>query len=182
MAITLWTSGIYKVILCFYDEYVRYVEKIMDIGCPWVLVKNDEQILLMNTAGGASQVSTFRWRHNGRDNVSKHQPHHCLLNRLLRRWSKKTSKLCVTGLCVRNSSGTGEFPAQMASNAENVSIWWRHHGRSYPINMLSAAHLNSYSPGQNGRHVAGYFLNPFSLVKNCILIRISLFVPLGTMS
>ena len=25
--------------------------------------------------------------------------------------------------------GTGEFPAQMASNAENVSIWWRHHER-----------------------------------------------------
>ena len=23
---------------------------------------------------------------------------------------------------------TGEFPAEMASNAENVSIWWRHHG------------------------------------------------------
>ena len=23
--------------------------------------------------------------------------------------------------------GTGEFPAQIASNAENVSIWWRHH-------------------------------------------------------
>ena len=22
---------------------------------------------------------------------------------------------------------TGEFPAQMASNAENVSNWWRHH-------------------------------------------------------
>ena len=27
-----------------------------------------------------------------------------------------------------NSPGTGEFPAQMASNAENVSIWRRHHG------------------------------------------------------
>ena len=26
-----------------------------------------------------------------------------------------------------NSPGTGEFPAQMASNAENISIWWRHH-------------------------------------------------------
>ena len=25
------------------------------------------------------------------------------------------------------SPGTGEFPAQMASNAENVSIWGRHH-------------------------------------------------------
>ena len=24
-------------------------------------------------------------------------------------------------------TGTGKFPAQMASNAENVSIWWRHH-------------------------------------------------------
>ena len=28
----------------------------------------------------------------------------------------------VTGLCARNSPGTGEFPAQMASNAENVSM------------------------------------------------------------
>ena len=26
-----------------------------------------------------------------------------------------------------NSPGTVEFPAQMASDAENVSIWWRHH-------------------------------------------------------
>ena len=69
----------------------------------------------------------LQWRHNGRDSVSNHQPHDCLLNRLLRRRSKKTSKLCVTGLCVGNSSGTGEFPAQRASNAENVSIWLRHH-------------------------------------------------------
>ena len=29
-------------------------------------------------------------------------------------------------LC-REFNGTSEFPAQMASNAENVSIWWRHH-------------------------------------------------------
>ena len=26
-----------------------------------------------------------------------------------------------------NSPVTGEFPAQMASNTENVSVWWRHH-------------------------------------------------------
>ena len=50
-----------------------------------------------------------------------------LLNRLFRRRSKKTSKLCVAGLCAGNSPVTGEFPAQMASNGENVSIWWRHH-------------------------------------------------------
>ena len=48
-----------------------------------------------------------------------------------RRRSKKTPKLCVTGLCVVNSPVTGEFTAQRASNAENVSIWWRHHGISY---------------------------------------------------
>ena len=41
--------------------------------------------------------------------------------------SKKSWKLRVTGLCAGNSPGTGEFPAQMASYAENVSIWWRHH-------------------------------------------------------
>ena len=69
----------------------------------------------------------LRWRHNGCHSVSNHQPHNCLLNRLFRRKSKKTSKLRVTGLCARNSPGTGEFPAQMASYAENVSIWWRHH-------------------------------------------------------
>ena len=39
---------------------------------------------------------------------------------------QKISKLRVTGVCVGNSPVIGEFPAQMASNAENVSIWWRH--------------------------------------------------------
>ena len=34
---------------------------------------------------------------------------------------------CVTSLCTRNSPVTGEFIAQMASNAENVAVWWRHH-------------------------------------------------------
>ena len=66
------------------------------------------------------------WRHNGRGSASNHQHHDCLLNRLFRRRSKKTSKLRVTGLCAGNSPGTGEFPAQMSSNAENVSIWWCH--------------------------------------------------------
>ena len=73
------------------------------------------------------QIYALQWRHNGCDGVSNHQPHDCLLNRLFRRRSKKTSKLRVTGLCAGNSPVTGEFPAQMASNAENVFIWWRYH-------------------------------------------------------
>ena len=72
-------------------------------------------------------IYTLQWRHNGRDGVSNHKPHDCLLNRLFRRRSKKISRLRVTGLCVGNSPVTGEFPAKRASNAQNVSIWWRHH-------------------------------------------------------
>ena len=79
-------------------------------------------------------VFPLRWRHNDHAGVSNHQPPGCLLNRLFRRKSKKTSKLRVTGLCAGNSPGTGELPAQMASYEENVSIWWRHHG--YMINIL----------------------------------------------
>ena len=71
--------------------------------------------------------NSLRWRHNGRDSVSNHQHHHCLLNRLFRRRSTKSSKLRVTGLRVGNAPGTGEFPSQMA-------IWWRHH-------VLQAIHI-----------------------------------------
>ena len=39
---------------------------------------------------------------------------------------QRTSKLRVTGLCEGNPMVTGGFPSQRASNAENVSIWWRH--------------------------------------------------------
>ena len=63
-------------------------------------------------------IIALRWRHNERDDISNHQPHDCLLNRLFRRRSKKTSKLHVTGLCAGSSPVTGEFPAQRASNAE----------------------------------------------------------------
>ena len=57
----------------------------------------------------------------------------CLLNCLFRRRSKKTAKLRVTGLTAGNSPVTGEFPAQKTSNAENVSIWWRHRVVSYCV-------------------------------------------------
>ena len=70
---------------------------------------------------------SLQWRHNERGGISNHQPHDCLLNHLFRGRRKKTSKLSVTGLCEGNSPVTSEFPAQKASDAENVSIWWSHH-------------------------------------------------------
>ena len=74
-----------------------------------------------------SSMTTLQWRHNEHDGISNHQPRDCLLNHLFRRKSQKTSKLHVTGFCAGNSLVMGEFPTQMASNAENISIWWCHH-------------------------------------------------------
>ena len=53
---------------------------------------------------------TLQWRHNDYDSVSNHQLYGCLLNRLFRPRSKKTSKLRVTGLCVGNSPGPVNSP------------------------------------------------------------------------
>ena len=84
---------------------------------------------------------TSQWRHNEHDGVSNHQPHDCLLNSLFRCRSKKISKLRVTGLCEGNSSMTGEFSAQRASDAENVSILWRHHN----INQMDVSYCKNLS-------------------------------------
>ena len=50
-------------------------------------------------------MSYLSWRHNERNGVSNHRRPDCLLNRLIRRRSKKTSTLRVAGLCEGNSRG-----------------------------------------------------------------------------
>ena len=82
----------------------------------------------------------LHWRHNELDGVPNREPRDCLLNRLFWRRSKKTSKLRVTGLCVGTSPVTGEFPSQRASDAENVSIGWRHHAfrAAFPLSHHNA--------------------------------------------
>ena len=113
------------------DIWHKYVFDFV-IGC-WSLILVDSCHMLTDIPRGTFpfyyQYSwcPLQWRHNRRDGVWKHQHRDCLLNRLFRRRSEKTSKLRVTGLCAGNSPVTGEFPTQMASNAENVSISWRHH-------------------------------------------------------
>ena len=95
------------------------------------------------------EINTFQWRYDERDGVLNHRRLDCLLNRLFRRRSKKTSKLRVTGLGAGNSPVAGEFPAQRASNAENVSIWWRHHAynlftqcKIYWVNICCTSHTH----------------------------------------
>ena len=66
----------------------------------------------------------LQWRHNERDGVSNHR-------RLDSGRLMKTSKLRVTGLAEGNPPVTNGFPHTLrASDAENVSIWWRHHGEA----------------------------------------------------
>ena len=62
----------------------------------------------------------LQWRHNWHDGVSNHQPHQCLLDRLFGRRSKKNIKAPRHWPLCGDFTGTGEFPAQMASNAENL--------------------------------------------------------------
>ena len=72
--------------------------------------------LLMHTCISLcpNQLSTLThslwWRHNGRDSFLNHQPRDCLLNRLFRLTSKKTSKFRGTGLCAGNSPGPVNSP------------------------------------------------------------------------
>ena len=50
-----------------------------------------------------------------------------------------------------DSPVTGEFPAQSASNTENVSIWWRHHGLPslwgiicfFTVRTITVSHYNN---------------------------------------
>ena len=111
---------------CTHAKYTHLVDmgQLEQMGPRMLPSSNIRMQFAWNSRDG---YKTLRWHHNGRDSVSNHQPQDCLLNCLFRRRSKKTSKLRVTGLCVGNSPGTGEFHTQMASYAENVSIWWRHH-------------------------------------------------------
>ena len=85
---------------------------------------------------------TLQWCYKEHDGVLNHQPHNCFLNRLFSHRSKKTSKLRVTGLY--SGEFTGEFPTQRASNAENFSIWWRHHD---PIDYQSHHGVSVVSTG-----------------------------------
>ena len=89
-------------------------------------------------------TSSLQLCHTERDDVSRNRLD-CLLSHLFRRRSKKTSKLRVTGLLEGNPLVTGGFPSQRASNAKNVSIWWRHHAY-----FLGCGRIPFHSSGPSG--------------------------------
>ena len=76
--------------------------------CP---AKNDNRTVgllwfITQIWAGKDRRSSLQWRHKERSGVWNHRRLDCLLNRLFRRRSKKTSKLRVTGFCDWNSPDT----------------------------------------------------------------------------
>ena len=123
-----------------HNQHFWNTQCLSGIGC-WFLKCNDFTIIIRQprtnikichlytwTHFSATLSKALQWRHNEHDGISNHRRLDCLPNRLFICRSKITSKLRVTGLYEGNSTVAVEFPAQRASKAENVSIWWRHHG------------------------------------------------------
>ena len=79
---------------------------------------------------------SLQWCQVERDGISNHQRLGCFLNCLFRRRSKKTSKLCVTGLC------EGNFPMNYPHKGP-VTWWhqWRHECMTLKICSTRHPHL-----------------------------------------
>ena len=128
---------------------------------------------------------SLRWRHNDHDGVSNDQPHGCLLNRLFRRRSKKTSKLRVTGLCVGNSPGPvnsphkGPVPRKMFP-FDDVIMWWS----DLTVPVENVRNLFSFLYPVNGRLIIivamelEYIsaINPISLSSLIIYVYVSIWL------
>ena len=93
-------------------------------GAKWVAIEMGDQ-----WDGGL-----LRWGTNEMGDQWDGGPMMC--TRLSKAQIKEISKLWTTGLCEGNSPVTAKFPAQRASNAEDVSIGWRHHDTKMLPNSL----------------------------------------------
>ena len=140
----LWCHSLkWKSIVSHFDEIPSLaaleVVKSTQVQCSqWLKFRQNGNNFRLSTYGNDDfrpyrsqphRTTALQWRHNEHDGVSITSVSMVYLsvssaaNQRKHHW-----KLRVTGLCAENSPVTGEFPARRPSNAENVSIWWRHHG------------------------------------------------------
>ena len=82
---------------CF-SGVLQWLSVLIFVLSCWIYFRNYENMFCFLYL---SNIEILQGCHNERDDVSNNQPHNCLPNRLCRRRSTKTSKLHVTGLCVR---------------------------------------------------------------------------------
>ena len=86
-----------------------------------------KNLKIISTYTAVDTLKSLQWHHNERGGVSNHRGFDCLLNHLIKRRSKKTSKLRVTGLCEGIHRWPVKSPHKGPLTRKNVSIWWRHH-------------------------------------------------------
>ena len=89
--------------------------------------------------------NTLQWRHNGRDCVSNHQPHDCYTQAFIQAHIRENIIVPRHWPLWGIPPVTGGFPSQRASNAENVSISWRHHGPVGIDKWLEPEYIPSHS-------------------------------------
>ena len=143
--VTILEKGVGSLRRQMSHTYFRLIQNILMMYKTWIL--SPKPLMLDVSVNFAPAHFGLQWRQNGRYSAWNHQPHDFLLNRLFRRRSKKTSKISATGLCAGNSPVTVEFPAQLASNAENASISWLHHGNEkYNENINANCRTLSHIP------------------------------------
>ena len=104
-----------------------------------------------------------QWRHNVYGSVSNYQPRGCLLNRLFRRRSKKTSKLRVTGLCAGNSPGSVNSPTKGQLRGLCFHLMTSSWNKNTNLSFMDFMCI----PGQRHRHVEWYTHNQINHYQNC---------------
>ena len=115
---------------------------------------------------------SLRWRHNGCDGVSYHQPYDCLFNRLFRRRSKKTSKHRVTGFCAGIHRGPVNSPhkwpvTRKMSPFDDVIMV----GTEWAGATVRWHKLDTLGSRQDGRYFADDIINCTFMNENaCILM------------
>ena len=85
----------------------------------------------------ASGMRWLQWHHNGLNGVPNHDPHHCLLNRLFRSWSKK-----------HQSSASLAFVRGIRRGPVNSPHTWPVTWKMFPVDDVIISHL----PGFNNAH------------------------------
>ena len=108
----------------------------------WYLINHDttytlwfDTYLIYQCRRASAKHLTFQWRHNERDGVSITGISTVYSTVCSEADQPKTPKPRGIRLCEGNLPVTGGFPAQRASNVENVSMWLRHHDELFSTGL-----------------------------------------------
>ena len=109
---------------------------------------------------------SLQWRHNERDGVSNHRRLDCLLKRFFQAQIEESIKAPRPRPLWGESTVDRWFPSQRASNAENVSIWWRHHDHSWLLLPLLLAWTSCWTSSRVDITLTWLHCNGYQTILN----------------